>query len=308
MVSHGNVGNHQRGSTRGRARRFDDQMSTYVVSGSASGIGAAVAQRLRGDGHRVIGVDLRDADVIADLATTSGREEAVAALSGITDRVDGVVPCAGVAGLTGVDPALVVSLNYFGAVALVTGLRPLMGAGSAVVLVASNSITAQPGWNPEVTAACLHGDEELARRLAGSEDAVNVYPSTKAGLAYWARREGVKAAWAGSGIRVNAVAPGLIATPMTERLRADPRLGVFADAYPTALNRPGRPEEVAALVAFLLSEEASLLVGSVVFADGGTDALLHPLRPEGMDVPKVALGAMDALTSVLTKVRAIRRR
>jgi len=151
-----------------------------------------------------------------------------------------------------------------------------------VVLVSSNSVTCQPGWSTEVAAACLDDDEEKARRLAATEAAVQIYPATKAALAYWARREGIKPEWAGAGIRVNAVAPGLIATPMTDRLREDPELGVFADAYPTALNRPGRPEEVAALVAFLLSEDASLLVGSVVFADGGTDALLHPHRPEGM--------------------------
>jgi NAD(P)-dependent dehydrogenase (short-subunit alcohol dehydrogenase family) len=92
----------------------------------------------------------------------------------------------------------------------------------------------------------------------------------------------VKPEWAGAGIRLNAVAPGLIATPMTDRMRQDPTVGMFLDAFPSALDRPGRPEEVAALIAFLLSPESSLLVGSVVFADGGTDAMIHPERPEPM--------------------------
>ncbi|MET0838484.1 MAG: SDR family oxidoreductase [Marmoricola sp.] len=283
-------------------------MGTYVVSGSASGIGAALTARLRSDGHTVIGVDLHDAEVTGDLATASGREAAVAAIGTLTDHVDGVVPCAGVAGLTDTDPQLVVSLNYFGALALVTGIRPLLDEGASVVLVSSNSITCQPGWSAEVAAACLADDEEKARRLASTEDAVQVYPATKAALAYWARREGIKPGWAGAGIRVNAVAPGMIATPMTDRLRADPKLGVFADAYPTALDRPGTPEEVAGLIAFLLSDDASLLVGSVVFADGGTDALLHPLKPEGMDVPKIVLGAMDVVSSAVTRVKAMRRK
>jgi len=283
-------------------------MGTYVVSGSASGIGAALTARLRSDGHTVIGVDLHDAEVTGDLATASGREAAVAAIGTLTDHVDGVVPCAGVAGLTDTDPQLVVSLNYFGALALVTGIRPLLDGSASVVLVSSNSITCQPGWSAEVAAACLADDEEKARRLASTEDAVQVYPATKAALAYWARREGIKPEWAGAGIRVNAVAPGMIATPMTDRLRADPKLGVFADAYPTALDRPGTPEEVAGLIAFLLSDDASLLVGSVVFADGGTDALLHPLKPEGMDVPKIVLGAMDVVSSAVTRVKAMRRK
>ncbi len=71
---------------------------------------------------------------------------------------------------------------------------------------------------------------------------------------------------------------------MTDRLLADPEIGPLIDAYPTAIDRLGRPEEIAGLIGFLLSDASSLMVGSVVYADGGTDAILHPQSPEGWDV------------------------
>lgn len=266
-------------------------MKTYVVSGAASGIGAATTKMLRDQGHRVVTVDQRDADVVADLSTEQGRADAVAGVQSLTDVVHGLVPCAGIAGLTGVDSALLVSVNYFGALALVRGLRPQLAAadGAAVVLLASNSITGMPGWNAEVAAHCLRDDEPAARAAAAQVDSVMVYPSSKAALAWWARREGVTPEWIGAGIRINSVAPGLIETPMTEQLRADPQFGPFADSYPTALGRPGRPEEVAATIGFLLSHASSLVVGVVLFVDGGTDAILHPIAPEGWEIGPLEL-------------------
>jgi NAD(P)-dependent dehydrogenase (short-subunit alcohol dehydrogenase family) len=259
---------------------------TYVVSGAASGIGAATTAMLRADGHRVITVDQRDADVVADLATPAGRAAAVAGVEDRTDVVHGVVPCAGIAGLTGVDPALVVSVNFFGAVGLVRGLRPLLAASgsSGVVLLASNSITGQPGWDARVAALCLREDEPAARAAAAETEAVMVYPATKGALAWWARREGIRPEWIGAGIRMNSVAPGKIATPMTEQLAHDPVFGPLSEGYPTAVGRDGTADEIAGPICFLLSDAASLMVGSVVYVDGGTDAILHPIAPEGWDV------------------------
>lgn len=261
-------------------------MRTYVVSGAASGIGAATTAMLRTQGHRVITVDLRDADVIADLSTVVGRADAVTEVQRLTDVVHGVVPCAGIAGSTGVDSALVVSVNFFGAVALVRGLRPHLAAagGASVVLLASNSITGMPGWRASVADHCLADDEGAARADAAKAESVMVYPATKAALAWWARREAVTEDWIGRGIRLNAVAPGMIASPMTDRLLADPEIGPLIEAYPTAIDRLGRPEEIGALIGFLLSDASALMVGSVVYADGGTDAMLHPRSPEGWNV------------------------
>ena len=287
-------------------------MSTYVVTGSASGIGAATAELLTSRDHDVVGVDLAGADVTADLSTADGRRRAVAeVLERTGGRVNGVVPCAGIAGMTGVDSRLVVSVNYFGAVELVEGLRPALsrtaanGEPAAVVLLSSNSSTCQPGWAREVATACLDRGEEAARAAAAGRDSVLVYPATKAALAWWARTVGTGRDWIGAGIRVNAVAPGFIATAMTEQVTADPVLGSFAKAYPTALRRPGRADEVASVIAFLLSAEAGLLVGSVVYADGGTDALLHKRWPRSAYVPKPV---MSAAMKVAPLAAALHRR
>lgn len=256
-------------------------MSTYALSGAASGLGAATKARLEADGHRVIGIDLRDADVTADLGTTEGRAEAVAKVTELADgKLDGFVPFAGLAPATGRPARLLISVNYFGAVELLAGLRPLLAKSdnASVVLISSNSTTTQPNWSPEIADACLAGDEAAAISVAesrGEYAVVEAYPATKAALAYFARTNAAE--YMKGGIRLNAIAPGLIDTPMSQAFPDDPLVGAGIEQLMAAIpaGRAGRPEEVASLVAYLLGSESTYFVGSVLFVDGGTDALLR---------------------------------
>lgn len=251
-------------------------MSVFAVTGSGSGIGAATAKILDQLGHDVIGVDLRNADVLADLGTPDGRAYAVDAVLGACDaRLDGLVTAAGI-GPSSTEPGgRLVSINYFGSVAMVDGLKSaLIAAGtSTVVCVSSNSSTCQPDWSLDLAQACLDGDEAAAVALADADISLFSYAPAKAAIAWWVRERAHTPEWAGAGIRMNAIAPGLIETPMTIAQRQDPLIGQFIDAFPVPRGSAGRPEEVASVIEFLLSPASSLLYGSVIFADGGTDAL-----------------------------------
>ncbi|HEY6869726.1 MAG TPA: SDR family NAD(P)-dependent oxidoreductase, partial [Novosphingobium sp.] len=134
---------------------------TIVITGAASGIGRATAENLRAAGHRVIGVDLRDVEVIADLSTPAGRAamaEAVAALA--PDGIDSVVA---VAGMAAPAPApRLLAVNYFGAVATLELLRPLLLRSQAPRAVAIVSTASLSDYDPALVEACLAGDEAAA--------------------------------------------------------------------------------------------------------------------------------------------------
>jgi len=245
---------------------------TIVITGSAGGIGAATRVRLEKEGHRVIGVDVRDAEVIADLSTPAGRAAMIDAVTAACDGVlDGLV--AG-AGIMSQEPSLV-STNYFGAVATLTGLRPLLvrGADPSAVAISSNSTTTTPNLPNELVDVLLAGDEAASLDAFAQAPGVFAYPASKLALARWVRRAATTEEWIGAGIRLNAVAPGVTRTPMTENDMAF--IFSIPDVFPVPIARPGRPDEIGATLAFLLSPDAGFFCGSVVFVDGGSDAAVR---------------------------------
>lgn len=252
-------------------------MKTIAITGAASGIGAALRKRLEGDGHRVVGVDIQQADIVADLSTPDGRQTAIAGIRAACDGVlDGFVPCAGLSGLPNRPGSLVVSLNYFGTVELLEGLRESLARADApaAVAISSNSTTTVPAGmvSTALVEACLAGDEAAARPIGDEVGSLASYPATKTAVAHWVRRHAPSDSWIGQGITLNAVAPGMIETAMIAEGRADPIVGPRLDAFPVPIGRSGQPEEIAALLAYLLGPEARFFVGSVIFCDGGTDA------------------------------------
>jgi len=213
---------------------------------------------------------------VADLSTPEGRRGAI---EGAAERcggaLAGIVTCAGLSAMPGRAGSLLASVNYFGTVEVLEGLRPLLAAGGAAVAISSNSTTVQPAIPADLVEACLDHDEERSARIADARDSIVAYPATNMAVAYWVRRNATGPEWAGSGIRLNAIAPGMIDTPMVAGMRADPEAGPLLDMLPIPVGRPGRPEEIAALVELLLGPDGAFFCGSVLFCDGGSDALLR---------------------------------
>jgi len=250
-----------------------------VVTGSASGIGKATKALLESRGERVIGADLHDADIVVDLTSVSGRASLV---DGVRRLSGGVIDAVyAVAGLALPVPATL-SVNYFGAIATLSGLRPLLLDSPAPRAVVVSSMAALHPVD-DALVAVLAADDELSA-LAHAEVLAKepatlgslIYSSSKKALSQWVRRQAASAAWAGAGIPLNAVAPGIIATPMTADLTATPEATAeLLKLVPMPLNGVAQPPAVAHLLAWLGSEENTHLCGQVVYIDGGSDVVIR---------------------------------
>lgn len=251
---------------------------TYVITGEGSGIGKALGELLREHGHRVIGVDLSGSDVTADLAAEEGVATMVDTVAELSQgRIDAIVANAGLA----LGESVTTAVNFFGAVGTVEGLRPLLAGSDAPRISVTGSMTSLQSHDDELLAALLDGDRRAAmsRATALSEDpstALLNYPTSKQTLVRWVRRMAPTADYAGAGIALNAVAPGVVLTPMTEPLLATPEgRQLVLDAVPMPLNGPAEPVVVARLHAFLTSAENTHICGQCIFVDGGYDALMR---------------------------------
>ena len=250
-------------------------MGTYVVTGSASGLGASTASRLEGSGHRVIGIDQHQAEIVADLATPAGRSHAIErALSACDGRLEGVVSCAGLAPFH--DPSAVTRVNFFGALAILDGLRDALSKGNrpAAVGIATIGVIFDEIMIPEYLEACHAGDEERAAAIMAEKDGTTSYSNAKRALAQAIRRRAPE--WGALGIRLNGVAPGKMETPMLDGLLERPDFAPTIEALPVGLGRSAPPAEMASVVGFLLGPDASYVHGQILFVDGGSDAVIRP--------------------------------
>ena len=179
-------------------------MGTYAVTGSASGMGKETAQRLKADGHTVIGVDIKDADIVADLSTPHGREQAadgVLAASG--GKLDGAVLAAGLGPSPGRERLRQIGqVNYFGVVEPLLAWRPALAAAESakVVVVASNSATTVPLVPGRAVKALLAHDADKALRSVrpfGPGAPTMMYAASKIALSRWVRRHAVAAGMGG---------------------------------------------------------------------------------------------------------------
>ncbi len=251
----------------------------FVITGAASGLGEAAANRLKSKGHKVIAVDLAGSDISVDLSTQQGRKDLVDQVGAhAPDGIDGIFASAGTSDFE--RSGLVIAVNYFGALATFEGLHPLLrGPGARCLAVASCAILVSSDEIVELEELCVQGNEAEAVELGARYGTPNTYPASKRALTRWARQTAVKPEWAGSGILLNILAPGVVKTPMVTRTLANPESAVILKANsPIAVDEYAEPEVAAEMVDFLLNFEGNYIVGQVFYLDGGTEVLKRPDR------------------------------
>lgn len=262
-------------------------MSIYVVTGGSKGIGATVVEILRGWGNEVVNVDIADADISGDLGTAEGRKAIIDEVHArYPDGIDGLVANAGISGVGVSKPSRVLSVNYFGAVAVIEGLYDLLEKRRGNCVVTSSFSISYTEINRyfvhELLLNC--GDEERICQFVDSLEpdkiSSNIYVSSKIALTRYVRR--VSGSWATHGMRINAVAPGGVDTTIIPNMKEPESFSRFSLAFPMpAVYRQEdllRPEDLGRVLSFMVTKESRGINGALIYCDGGAHGLLNTER------------------------------
>lgn len=245
----------------------DSQIPVVAIFGAAGGIGSELARRLAKSGHRlaligrseqrlqVLAEETGGLSLRADAAVSAEVDDAISRILAAHGRLDGVAHCVGSLLLkpahltTDADWSATIAANLTSAFhVLRASVKAMQGTGGSIVLV--SSAAASIGLtNHEAIAAAKGGVAALAISAA--------------------------ATYAGKGIRVNCVAPGLVRTPLTARITQS-EVALRASQAMHPLGRIGEPADVAAALEFLLSPASGWITGQVIGVDGGLAVLKVP--------------------------------
>jgi NAD(P)-dependent dehydrogenase (short-subunit alcohol dehydrogenase family) len=250
---------------------------TIVITGVSSGIGARTAELAAQAGADVVGIDLRPPSMMlstfiaADISSARAIDEV---LQQLPARVDALCNVAGVSGTLGAVATL--NINFYGLRALTEAIAPRIREGGAVVNVAS---IAGYGWQANLARSKAlvdaPGFPDVAALVAElSIPEAQSYPVSKEALRLWTMRAAHQPLFKSRGIRVNAVSPGPVATPILKEFRQ-----VFGDARVdgdiAATGRAGTAPDIAPAIVFLASDGARWINGANIPVDGGLEAAVN---------------------------------
>ena len=231
-------------------------MKTAVVTGGASGIGRAVAQRLGADGYNVATLDISPSDSdFGYVADVTDRAAVDAALAAVREKFGPVTILVNAAGVEGYKRFTNLTFEAWMKVIDVN----LNGVFHCTQAVLPDMIEAGWGRIVNISSSSTHSGQPFMAHYVAAKSAVNGLTKVLA-LEYGPH-----------GITVNAVPPGFIDTPMLRKAESRNLLGGTVEDHiqRTPVRRAGRPEDIAAACAFLISEEAGYITGQILGVNGG---------------------------------------
>jgi NAD(P)-dependent dehydrogenase (short-subunit alcohol dehydrogenase family) len=231
-------------------------LKTAVVTGGASGIGRAVAERLRKDGLRVAVIDLSPTDdEFGHVADVTDRAQVDAAVAAIHEQFGPILVLVNAAGVEGFQKFSTMTFQDWSRVIDVN----LNGVFHTTQAVLPDMVEAGWGRIVNISSSSTHSGQPFMAHYVAAKSAVNGLTKSLA-LEYGPR-----------GITVNAVPPGFIDTPMLRSAESRHLLGGTVEDHinRTPVRRVGRPEDIAAACAFFVSDEASYITGQILGVNGG---------------------------------------